>query len=460
MTGTDAVAGLDLGTTATKVLVQSADGRPLAMLEYRTPWLEASGEGTETTAAGLADLARTALREAAAAAQRKVAGLRIVAVGVTGLAESGVLLDPTGRPCAPVIAWFDRRGEEQVAAVSRADPGFARRFSRATGLPWDCQASIAKLLWLRDQGIALSPGHRWLSVPEYVVHALGGDVVCEPSLASRTGLVEQVTGLAWTDGLAELGLPATLLPPRRRAGESAGHLPRSEAFPECLAGAELTVAGHDHPVAAVGAGATTADDLFNSTGTADVIARSLPAPLTDDQREELVGLGFSAGSHVLPGTALVLGGVRGGLVLRRVLGLLGVADQAARDRLDLDTLEVGPLPAGLAVSGAGPTGDDVVLRFRDDVSPATVWAAATRYTAGETRLLLETLHRVVPAHRRAVASGGWTRMASVRRAKSAAIDRLEFSDVVEPGVAGAARLAARAAAGRSPAPPTTATTHA
>jgi hypothetical protein len=87
----------------------------------------------------------------------------------------------------------------------------------------------------------------------------------------------------------------------------------------------------------------------------------------------------------------------------------------------------------------------VVLRVRDDAGPAAVWAAATRYTAAGTRDLLDTLHRIVAPHRRAVASGGWTRMASVRRAKAAAIDHLEFSDVAEPGVLGAATIALRAA---------------
>jgi hypothetical protein len=37
-------------------------------------------------------------------------------------------------------------------------------------------------------------------------------------------------------------------------------------------------------------------------------------------------------------------------------------------------------------------------------------------------------------------------MASVRAAKAAAVERLEFSDQPEPGVAGAAALALRAAA--------------
>jgi len=47
-----------------------------------------------------------------------------------------------------------------------------------------------------------------------------------------------------------------------------------------------------------------------------------------------------------------------------------------------------------------------------------------------------------------VAAGGWTRMASVRAAKAAAIDALSFSPVVQPGVTGAALLAAFALAGR------------
>ena len=65
-----------------------------------------------------------------------------------------------------------------------------------------------------------------------------------------------------------------------------------------------------------------------------------------------------------------------------------------------------------------------------------------RYTADQARLLLDDIEKVVGPHRRAVAAGGWTRMASVRAAKAAAIDALSFSPVVQPGVTGAALLAA------------------
>jgi sugar (pentulose or hexulose) kinase len=202
------------------------------------------------------------------------------------------------------------------------------------------------------------------------------------------------------------------------------------------------VAGHDHPVAAIGVGAVEADELFNSSGTADVLARSIPGTLDEDQRQCVVSAGWSIGRHVLPDTSLLLAGVSGGLLLRRVLAALGAESGPARAALDHASLSVGDLPAGLSVTGDGRTQDDVVIRIQDAASPGTVWTAAVRYTAAQTRLLLDDIEKVVGPHRRAVAAGGWTQMASVRAAKAAVIDAMSFSPVVQPGVTGAALLAA------------------
>jgi sugar (pentulose or hexulose) kinase len=440
---TEVVVGLDLGTTRSKALVRDLLGRQLALVEARTPWT--TGErGTQTTAGAMLGLAVDLLGRAVQAAERRVGRVRVLGVGVAGLGESGVLLNPAGEPCAPVIAWFDQRGARQVRQVGARAAILADQFARRTGLPWDCQASMAKLLWLQSTGLALTPAHRWSSVPEWIVHRLGGCLVREPSLASRTGLIDQATGALWHEGVSAAGLPTTLLPPPVCAGVAVGSL-RYAGLPSSLQEAALTVAGHDHPVAAIGVGAVGPDELFNSSGTADVVARSLPGILDDDRREVLVRSGLSAGAHVLPGTTLLLGGVRGGLLLRRVLGALGATEAPERDRLDQAALSVHELPPGLDVSGGGPTGDDVVLQMRDDVTPADIWAAATRYTAGETRALLATINAVVGPHRRAVACGGWTRMESVRAAKRAAIEHLQFSGLREPGVVGAAQLALQAA---------------
>ncbi len=443
MIAREAVVGIDLGTTVSKVLVRTVTGEQLALVTARTPWTTTADGGTEISADAFVDLTIELLCSGYARAAAD-APLRISAVAVAGLAESGVLLDRACEPRTPVIAWYDRRGTQQIDSVSLRNNGFGLEFARRTGLPLDCQASVAKVLWFVDDGIELTPAHRWLSVPEYVVFRLGGELVHEPSLASRTGLLDQATGAAWSDGAVELGLPPTLLPARQPYGQSAG-TQRHPAVPNGLQGAALVVGVHDHPVATIGVGATGADELLNSSGTSDVVVRSRPGTVTDEQRERLVGRGISVGMHVLPDTSAVIGGVRGGLLLRRVLALLGVTTAEQRDALDQAALAVGDLPAGLDVSGAGPTGDDVVLRLRDDADPATVWAAATRYTARETGVLLDLIESIVGPHARAVASGGWTRMASVRTAKSAVIDHLTFSELPEPVVAGAALLAERVA---------------
>ena len=435
------VLGIDIGTTSSKAVARSTSRDSTHYVEQPTPWHTPGCGQTEIDPYRLVDVAVDLIGRAIRAAESAWGPVRVRSIGVTGLAESGVLLDAAGRPTGPVIAWFDHRGGHELEQVGREAPDFAATFERTTGLPWSSQASLAKLLWLRASGYRAGPGSTWLSVPEWIVFALGGDPVREPSLASRTGLIDQDTGEVWPDALAAAGLSARILPGERPAGARAGYL-RHEGVVSAAAGAVLTVAGHDHPVAAIGVGAVEADELFNSSGTADVLARSIPGTLDETQRQQVVSAGWSIGRHVLPDTSLLLAGVGGGLLLRRVLAALGAESGQARAELDHASLSVGELPAGLSVTGDGRTQDDVVIRIQDGASPATVWTAAVRYTAAQTRLLLDDIEKIVGPHRRAVAAGGWTQMASVRMAKAAVIDAMSFSPVVQPGVTGAALLAA------------------
>jgi sugar (pentulose or hexulose) kinase len=442
----DAVVGLDIGTTTAKALIRERGGGRHLIAQQPTPWQGRS----ELPAAAVLRLAVDLIGAAARAAESAWGGVAIRAVSVGGLGESGILLDPAGRPAAPAIAWFDRRGDDEVQRVRQRQPGFAARFPAVTGLPWSFQATIAKLLWLQNDG-RVRPGSRWLSVPEWVVHGLGGGLCREPSLASRTGLVDQGTDRPWPEALALAGLPDSFLPDAMPAGSPAGFLRHDDA-PACAAGAVLSVAGHDHPVAALGVGATGADVLFNSSGTADVVARTVPGTLDEGQRRLVVAARWSAGRHVVPGSTLLLAGVGGGLLLRRVLTACGGDSPQARDALDAAGCRVTGLPPGLAVHGDGRSDDDVVVHLQDGATPAAVWAAATRHTAALTRGLLDGIEPVVGPHRAAVAAGGWTRMRSVRIAKAAVIDGLQFSGVREPGAAGAALLAEQSLTGAGLAP--------
>jgi sugar (pentulose or hexulose) kinase len=454
---TDVVIGLDIGTTSAKAVIQPVPGgstytqstrtQSVRYAEQPTPWhTHASGQ-TEIDPHRLTRLAVDLIGAAVRSAEQHHGPVRVRAIGVTGLAESGVLLDAAARPVAPVIAWFDHRGARELDHLAQREPEFKAAFARTTGLPWSSQASLAKLLWLQASGHPIGPKATWLSVPEWIVFALGGEKVSEPSLASRTGLIDQGTGQPWPEALAAAGLPGTILPAERLAGHPAGHL-KHEAIVPSAAGAVLTVAGHDHPVAAIAVGATGPDELFNSSGTADVLARSVPGTLDHAKRQAIVDAGWSAGRHVRPDTSLLLAGVSGGLLLRRVLTALGAETAAARAVLDQASLGIAELPPGLEVTGDGRSSDDVVLRIQDGATPAAIWTAAVRYTADQASRLLTDIEKIVGPHQRAVAAGGWTQMASVRAAKAAVLDALSFSPVVQPGVTGAALLARYALEGK------------
>ena len=433
------VVGLDIGTTTSKAVIRQLDRSRSLIVQKPTPWRAEQGTRTELDARVLLELAADLIGMAARAAESAWGDITIRAVSVGGIGETGVLLDSSGHPTTPAVAWFDRRGTAEVEHVRDRHPAFAERFPGTTGLPWSFQATIAKLLSLgRQQPIA--PGSTWLNVPEWIVHGLGGERCREPSLASRTGLIDQSSGQPWADALAVADLPDSFLPDPLHAGRPAGFL-HHDGVPACATGAILSVAGHDHPVAAVGAGCTGSEDVFNSSGTADVVARAVPGTLGHRQRADIVEAGWSAGRHILADTSFLLAGGSGGLLLRRVLAALGADSPAARAALDAAGCEIATLPAGLTVSGDGRTGDDVVIRVSEGATPAAIWAAATRHTAGLTRELLDDIEPVVGPHARAVAAGGWIRMRSVRIAKARVIDRLEFSTEQELGTVGAALLA-------------------
>jgi sugar (pentulose or hexulose) kinase len=439
--GHQLAVGVDIGTTGTKALViDTVDGGQAGFAHRRTTWTRAAGDAAETSADSLLTGVLDALTAALDQAVDAVDGARVVGIGLTGLAESGVVLDPAGRARTPVIAWYDQRGAREVIELADRDPDFAAAFPGRVGLPLDAQCTLAKLLWLRRAGVDIPPGSRWLNVPEYVAHALGADQVTEPSLAARTGLVDAATGLPWPAALDQVGVGPDFLPPVLPAGRPAGRVAAKEA-PAALRGAAVTVAGHDHPVAAVGAGATGPNTLFNSTGTADVLLRSVPRGLSTDERARLVAAGYSAGAHVLPGYTALIGSVR----LGRVLDLLGHADLTARQELD-GRWRPGPTPTGVTVTGARQADAEVTLRITEGASPDVAWAAALAHIGEVTSALLDSAERVVGAHRDAVAAGGWVRLASVRASKSRLIPRLRFAEIDQPGAYGAALFAASAGA--------------
>jgi sugar (pentulose or hexulose) kinase len=204
-------------------------------------------------------------------------------------------------------------------------------------------------------------------------------------------------------------------------------------------GAALVVAGHDHVCAAVGAGVPGDDWVGDSMGTGEALVRAVePAAVDPALVARLVSDGMTVGRHVLPGRLAVSRGLGSGLILRRALHLLGLAEHPADgpERRALDE-------AARAVEHPPPLAADAEWPITG-MRPEVVWRAALDLVARRAAEGLTALDAPLGPHAGVVACGGWLRSAVVRESKAAAIGAYEWASMAEPGAFGAAVLAARA----------------
>ncbi|MET0418329.1 MAG: FGGY family carbohydrate kinase [Actinoplanes sp.] len=436
------VAGIDLGSTRLKMLVTDESGTEFGSVHVPTPWRCGPDGSTEMTAESLLESVRSMI-EAGAQAAAELTDAPIEAIAIAGMGETGMVVDAGGTAVAPGMAWFDPRGGSEAAAF----PSEIRaEFAGRTGLPLGAQVSVAKLAYLRGQGLSLS-GLRWLNLPEFVAAALGGRAALERSLTSRTGLIDQDTGRTWPQMLDVLGIDETFLPPLVDAGSLFGEV-SAGAVPDTMAGALLTVAGHDHLVAAEAAGRLPSDHYHVSLGTAEVLLRVIDAPLGLDARQRLAAHLINEVRHVVPGKHVLVAGVKTGLLLRRVLQTAGIHDRSGRDDLDTAVMALpyeGGLPAD-AIDVSGARNDDGVLKLTvrtDGVTPAEVFGAVLRHSNDEVARLIDAIDRELPPAATATLTGGWASMAAIRRARARVLPSMTASARDQETAYGATRAAVR-----------------
>jgi sugar (pentulose or hexulose) kinase len=430
---TDLLVGIDVGTSACKAAVVDADGRELSLGKAPTPWRQVP-TGAEVDPEALFAAAVEAAGAAIAAAPEG----RVRGIGVTSMAEAGVLLDAEDRVLYPAIAWHDARGAHEAERIA-AELG-AERFSERTGLPASPLCTLAKLRWLVDHHPQARAARRWLNVGEWVVRRLGGDDVAELSLSSRTGLFHLGNKAPFADALAWAGMPDDLLPEPVLAGTPAGAADGA-ALPQAR-GAAVTVAGHDHLCAGVGVGVVAPGDVLDSCGTAEALVRVVAPPLKADEVRRSVAAGVTVGFHLSQGRQALLAGVWSGIALQGVLDLLGV-DAAGRPELAAGALATVPNEVP-ALELEFHSVERLPLRLPAGVPAERIWRAAIDAVAAEVDSLLRAIEEVAGPHRRIVVTGGWARDEAVRASK-ARLGAVEAPPVVEAGARGAALLAGVAA---------------
>jgi sugar (pentulose or hexulose) kinase len=431
MTAGPVAIGLDLGTTSFKALAVDRDGVDLMVVRSATPWREVKGVRSMAGADVLSSVHRLLVDVSSALEQSPVG-----AIGVTGMAEAGFILGPAGDLRSDAISWNDPGGAAEAADLQRQ---FGATLVRHTGLALPERCSAVKIRWLT--GHVGEPGLSWANIPEWVVWKLGGARASELSLAARTGMLDVRTRSWWLPLVKWAGLDPMALPPPVLAGTALGRA--GHDLGRCT-GAVLTIGGHDHLCAAVGAGAFRDRDAFDSFGTGEAVLRSVPSTRSGEDCAVAVQARYSRGPHVLPDRDCVMAALGSGRLLHDVLRHLGVGD-GDRSRLDVEAADEDG-EAALQLSRELFDENGYLRHCPSSAHPGRVWRAALEYTARRCRNALEGMDRLYGPYAELRAAGGWFRSPFIRSLRERAVGPAQVPLTSEAGARGAARLAAVAAA--------------
>jgi len=252
--------GIDVGTTAVKVLAIDGAGRVIAQASreytYQTPqpgWVEQDAEDwwrllcecvrevTSDCGAGACTpprLARSGNGRRGTSPRPTVAALALSTQG-----DTVVPLDTEGKPLAPAITWMDTRALPLVAEMEREHDLWTRTtgaapaaFSTATSLAW----------WRGEQPEVFAQAQRFALVADFLNARLTGRYLLDAPNASRTMLYDIVRREWSPELLQRVGVGVERLPQAAESGTVVGTvLPEVAADLGLSPETQVVLGGHD-----------------------------------------------------------------------------------------------------------------------------------------------------------------------------------------------------------------------
>ena len=208
---TQAVVGIDVGTTAVKAMVVDTQGVILAEGEVEHPvsvprpgWSEQPPEMWWRSTV-------TAVREALQSAEQENFKVEVNAIGLSGQMHSSVFLDADGEVIRPALLWNDVRTAAQCREILDT-VGIEGLRDSVGNLPLE-GFTAPKLLWLRENEPENYSHLRTLLLPkDYIRYLMCGEYATEPSDAAGT-LLYDVRGRCWSKLMLDaLGVDEGILP--------------------------------------------------------------------------------------------------------------------------------------------------------------------------------------------------------------------------------------------------------
>ena len=309
--------GIDIGTSAVKVLVVDAQERPIAGTEVALATSRPAPGWSEQHPDLWWQAVQQALAEIATAEPGALG--RVASIGLSGQMHGAVLVGPDDRPLRPAILWNDGRSAAEAAALNAALPDLGQ----IAGVPAMAGFLAPKIAWLRaNEPGTLAAARRIVLPKDWVRFLLTGEFATDMCDAAGSLLLDEARR-QWSPVIVEaVGLRPDQLPRLLEGPEVSGHVtPAAAASTGLPEGIPVVAGAGDAAAAGIGIGAVEDGDAFISLGTSSQLFLT-----TADYRPNPGAL-VHAFAHALPGRWFQMAAMlNGASVMAWTAGITGVSD--------------------------------------------------------------------------------------------------------------------------------------
>ena len=271
--------GVDIGTTSTKTVAFTLEGRVLAQHAVEYPVLCTEPGMAEQDPQQIFEAVLGSIAGAVKAAN--AAPQEVALVSFSAAMHSVIALDAKHQLLCNSITWGDIRASLWAERIKREFDGNA--IYRRTGTPIHPMSPLCKLMWLRHEKPDLfKRAARFVGIKEYVLFRLFGQWQVDYSIASATGMFN-LRELAWDrEALALLEVDVAQLPP---PVPTTHRLPALDAATAQRLGLSTStpfiIGANDGVLSNLGVNAIEPGHVAVTIGTSGAMRTVIDQPLTD-----------------------------------------------------------------------------------------------------------------------------------------------------------------------------------
>ena len=304
--------GVDLGTTATKAALYRADGTLVAEARAEVPLYYPAPGAVEQENRDFYDSAAYTVRQCLQSGG--ISPHQIAAIAFDSQMAGIGSIDEHYNPATRYDSWLDMRCQPYIDYLKR---NYGDLITRMTGCPPTCDHGPKILWWKEEQPEAYARIARFVTPVGYVVGMMA-DLNADQAFMDYTfihfsGLSDAQAG-TWSAELCSLlGVEMDKLPRIVRPWDIVGEVTEQAARDFGLApGIPIAAGAGDTAAGALGAGIVRAGMLFDTAGTASVLAACTDRFVADERHQALITM-----RSVVPGLWNQLAYIAGGgLALR------------------------------------------------------------------------------------------------------------------------------------------------